>query len=224
MFAGILGVALWPLYFTGVTSFYPGQAHARIMADGLFGGCIFGFLGTAMPRMLAAPPFETRNVLVLFCLHLATVLAFAAEKIFWGDNLFLVLLCVFAALMLRRARHRKDIPPPGFVLVGLSFLSVFAGTVLAVIQPWSDELDYRWVTLQKLFFGHSGNLERLKARNWGLLIAVALMLFGMATRISGDFWPRIMASHYIYGAVLWTAGVLLWSSYVLPKIVQVEIE
>ena len=50
VFAGILGVALWPLYFTGVTGFYPGQAHARIMAYGLFGGFIFGFLGTAMPR------------------------------------------------------------------------------------------------------------------------------------------------------------------------------
>ncbi|HEX9256014.1 MAG TPA: NnrS family protein, partial [Candidatus Angelobacter sp.] len=53
VFAGILGVALWPLYFTGVSSFYPGQAHARIMAYGLFGGFIFGFLGTAMPRMLS---------------------------------------------------------------------------------------------------------------------------------------------------------------------------
>ena len=76
VFAGILGVALWPLYFTGVTGFYPGQAHARIMAYGLFGGFIFGFLGTAMPRMLTAPPLGTRNVLVLFCLHVATVLAF----------------------------------------------------------------------------------------------------------------------------------------------------
>ena len=370
VFAGILGVALWPLYFTGVTSFYPGQAHARIMAYGLFGGFIFGFLGTAMPRMLSAPPLRTRNVLLLFCLHVATVLALAAEKIFWGDSLFLVLLCVFAALMVRRTRHRKDIPPPGFVLVGLAFLSVFAGTVLAVVQPWSDELDYRWVTLQRLLsyqgfvllpilgigpfilprffglpsphdfpealapptawkqksvlalcagvlievsflleargwfraghairftttlaylvlefpfhrapkasnalgvclriafaalvsgfvlvavfpafrvsflhltliggfavitftvatrvvFGHSGNLERLKARNWWLLVAVGMMLFGMATRISGDFSPRIMASHYIYGAVIWTAGVLLWSAYVLPKIAQVEIE
>ena len=76
----------------------------------------------------------------------------------------------------------------------------------------------------RVVFGHSGNLERLKARNGWLLIAVELMLFGMATRISGDFWPRIMASHYIYGAVIWTVGVLLWSSYVLPKIAQVEVE
>jgi len=370
VFAGILGVALWPLYFAGVTSFYPGQGHARIMTYGLFGGFIFGFLCTAMPRMLSAPALWTRNVLVLFCLHVATVLAFAAEKILWGDSLFLVLLCVFATLMLWRARLRKDMPPPGFVLVGLAFLSVFAGTVLAVVEARSEELDARWVTLQRLLsyqgfvllpilgigpfilprffgllsphdfpealappgawkkkaalalgagvlievsflleargwfraghairfvttlvylilefpiqrapkasnalgvslrlafaalvggfvlialfpafrvsllhltliggfavitftvatrvvFGHSGNLEKLKARNWWLLVALGLMLLGMATRISGDFWPKIMASHYIYGAVMWIAGVLLWSSYVLPKVWQVEAE
>ena len=103
VFAGILGVTLWPLYLTGVTSFYPGQAHARIMAYGLFGGFIFGFLGTAMPRMLSAPPLGTRNVLVLFCLHLAMLLALAAEKIFGGDSLFLVLLCVFAG-------HQTPVP------------------------------------------------------------------------------------------------------------------
>lgn len=368
--AGILGVALWPLYFGGVTSFYPGQAHGRIMAYGLFGAFILGFLGTAMPRMLSAPPLGTRNVLLLVCLHVATVVAFAAQRILWGDSLFLALLCVFAALMISRARHRKDTPPPGFVLVGLAFLSVFAGTALAVLQPGTDETASRWITLQRLLsyqgfvllpilgigpfilprffglpsphdfpealappgawkkkaalalgtgvlieasffieaagwfrsahairfattlvylllefpfhkapkisnavgaslriafaalvggfifialfpayrvsllhltliggfavitftvatrvvFGHSGHLEKLKGRNRWLPIAVGLMLFGMATRISGDFWPQIMASHYIYGALIWIAGVLIWSSFVLPKVLQVENE
>jgi len=50
--AGIAGVSLWPLYFLHVTETYPGVSHARIMACGFFGGFIFGFLGTAMPRML----------------------------------------------------------------------------------------------------------------------------------------------------------------------------
>ena len=36
--------------------------------------------------------------------------------------------------------------------------------------------------------------------------------------------PRIMASCYSYGAIMWIAGVLLWSSYVLPKVWQVEAE
>src|SRR6266571_7667535 len=110
VFAGILGVTLWPLYFTGVTSFYPGQAHARIMAYGLFGGFIFGFLGTAMPRLLSLPPLGTRNVLLLLALHLTMVLAFAAQKILWGDVLFLSVLLLFLALILRRLSRRQDTP------------------------------------------------------------------------------------------------------------------
>jgi uncharacterized protein involved in response to NO len=51
-----------------------------------------------------------------------------------------------------------------------------------------------------------------------------MMLFGMATRISGDFWPKITASHYIYGAIIWIAAVLLWSWYALPNVMRVESE
>ena len=50
------------------------------------------------------------------------------------------------------------------------------------------------------------------------------MLFGMGTRISGDFWPKIMASHYIYGALLWIGGALVWAFYVLPKVRLAEAE
>jgi uncharacterized protein involved in response to NO len=368
--AGILGVSLWPLHFSGLTSLYPGQAHARIMAYGLFGGFIFGFLGTAMPRMLSAPPLGVGNVLALFGLHLSMVAAFAMQKLIWGDSLFLALLCFFAVLMFRRARHRRDTPPPGFALVGLAFLCVSAGTALAVIQPGSDEGSAYWVSLQRLLsyqgfvllpilgigpfilprffglpsshdfpeslsprvawkkkaalalgagglilasffmevegwfraahgvrfgtivlylalefpfslapkfrnafgaalhiafaalvsgfivialwpafrvsllhltliggfavitftvatrvvFGHSGNLEKLRGRNGWMLIAVGLMLLGMATRISGDFWPKIMVSHYSWGAVIWIAGVLVWSCFVLPKVLRADDE
>jgi uncharacterized protein involved in response to NO len=340
------------------------------MADGLFGGFIFGFLGTAMPRMLSAQPLGARNVLLLVGLHFAMALSFFLGKVAVGDHLFLALLLVFLLLMGRRAMQRKDTPPPGFSLVGLAFLCVLAGTALAVWQHYQEEPSVYWVLLQRLLsyqgfvllpilgvgpfilprffglqsphdfpemrvptaewrrkaalalgvggtiigsffveaagayrlanalrfaatllylllefpfhrapkagsalgaslrtafavlvagfiavalwpgfrvallhltliggfavitfvvatrvvFGHSGNLERLKGRNRWLLVAVGLMLFAMATRISGDFWPAIMASHYIYGAVIWICGVLLWSFYVLPKVRQVEEE
>src|ERR1043165_8817257 len=147
--AGILGVGLWPLYFTGLTTFYPGQAHARVMAYGLFGGFIFGFMGTAMPRLLSVPVLGTRNALTLLSLHLAMVLAFAGQKIFCGDVLFLSLLLLFLTLMLRRLRHRQDTPPPGFTLVGLAFLCVLTGAVLALFQPWLDESGAYWIELQK---------------------------------------------------------------------------
>lgn len=368
--AGILGVGLWPLHFGGLTSFYPGQAHARLMAYGFFGGFIFGFLGTAMPRMLSAPTLGLGNVLLLLGLHLTVVVAFATQHIALGDRLFLALLGLFALLMFRRARHRKDMPPPGFVLVGLAFLCVAAGTLLAVFQPGHDEAGAYWVNLQRLLcyqgfvllpilgigpfilprffgllsphdfpesmapagawkkkaalalgagglivasffievegwfraayavrfatvfaylalefpfhrapkfsnmlgaslriafaalvggfivialwpasrvgllhltliggfavvtftvatrvvFGHSGNLEKLHGRNWWMLVAVALMLVGMATRISGDFWPSILVSHYSLGAVIWITGALVWSCFVLPKVLQADNE
>lgn len=367
--AGILGVALWPLHFSGIVSFYPGQAHVRLMAYGFFGAFIFGFLGTALPRMFSARPFGLRNVALLGVVYSAMVIAFAAGKIVWGDALLLVLLLLFFTIVIPRALQRKDTPPPGFVLVGLAWMCVIAGAVLAIFQT-RMELDLFWVNLQRLLssqgfvllpilgigpfllprffglesthdfpemtrpssawlrkallalmaglaviasfvleargefrwahglrfatcliylglefpfsrapkfssslgaslrvafaillagfltvavfpeyrvgllhltlvggfavitfvvatrvvFGHSGNLPGLKTGNRWLLVAVGLMLFGMATRISGDFWPKIMASHYNYGALLWAAGVLIWAWKVLPKVRQVDRE
>jgi hypothetical protein len=81
-----------------------------------------------------------------------------------------------------------------------------------------------FVVATRVVFGHSGNLALLKGRNRWLLIAVSLMLFGMATRISGDFWPKILASHYIYGSLIWIAGMLLWAGHVLPKVLMADTE
>lgn len=362
-------MALWPLYFWGVTQFYPGQTHARIMIYGLFGGFIFGFLGTAMPRMLSSNSFRLLEVVPLVTLHLAMVFSLAAGKTFLGDALFLALLAIFFVCIALRASQRQDTPPPGFVLVGLAFLCVLTGTIFSVVENFR-EIDLFWITLGRLLsyqgfillpilgigpfllprlfgmennhdfpealsptkdwkkkallaltigliivgsffieamawirsanavrfaatlvylrlempfhrapkannplgfsiriafigvlagffaivifpgyrvsllhltlvggfavitfvvatrvvFGHSGNSALLKKRNRWLLVAVGLMLFGMATRISGDFWPKVTESHYVYGAILWIIGVLLWSVYVLPKVLVVEKE
>ena len=81
-----------------------------------------------------------------------------------------------------------------------------------------------FVVATRVVFGHSGNLALVKGRNRWLLVAVGLMWFGMATRISGDFWPKILASHYTYGAIAWIAGVLLWAFHVLPKVLVTESE
>jgi uncharacterized protein involved in response to NO len=367
--AGIIGVALWPLYFTGLIDFYPGLGHARIMAYGLFGGFIIGFLGTAMPRMLTARPLYPMEVLPLVIAHLLMVFAYVFGKIQLGDSLFLFLLIGFITSMLFRLKQRKDLPPPGFVLVFLALLCVMTGTILALVTNYV-EMDPSWTSLQRLLssqgfvllpilgigpfllprflgmqsahdfpesrapsrawlkkavlafaagvliistffieakgwlhtayairaaivlayfkfempfhrgpdgrnalgiairlsllgivagfiavaafpayrvallhltliggfavitftvatrvaFGHSGNLARLKGRNRWLLIAIGLMLFGMTTRISGDFWPKIMASHYIYGGLVWIAGVLLWAAYVLPKVFMADVD
>jgi uncharacterized protein involved in response to NO len=365
--AGIIGVALWPLYFWGVDSFYPGQTHPRLMAYGFFGGFILGFLGTALPRMLDAPKFTLLEVAPLILLHSAMVAALAFGKLLAGEILFLLLLLLFFTCALRRAPKRKDLPPPGFVLVALAMLCVTAGTALAILQQ-VRELDVFWVSLQRLLsyqgfvllpilgispfllprffgqasphdlpaaltpgpewrrkaalalvagaviiisfvveaagwlrsayaarflatlaytlhelplhrtlkgkttlglalqlafpgiligflsaalwpgyrvgllhitliggfavitltvatrvvFGHCGSSGLLAKRHRWFLVTLSLMVLGMSTRISGDFWPKVMPSHYVYGSLLWIAGVLLWSAYVLPKIILAE--
>ena len=122
--AGIIGVLLWPLHLSGVLSAYPGQAHARIMAHGLFGGFIFGFLGTAMPRMLSANPLRAFETIPLLLVHLIAVFAYALGNQHAGDVAFLVLIAGFVACIAPRVQQRKYLPPPGFVLVGLSLLCV----------------------------------------------------------------------------------------------------
>jgi hypothetical protein len=97
--------------------------------------------------------------------------------------------------------------------VGLLHLTLVGG--FAVIT---------FVVATRVVFGHSGNLAKLKTGNWWLVVAVLLMLLGMATRISGDFWPKIMASHYNYGALFWALGVVLWAIKVLPKVRLIEEE
>jgi uncharacterized protein involved in response to NO len=44
---GIVGVALWPLYYAGFATTYPGTMHARLMVEGFMASFIIGFLGTA---------------------------------------------------------------------------------------------------------------------------------------------------------------------------------
>jgi hypothetical protein len=313
-----------------------------------------------MPRMLSAQPLRMFEVVPLLLVYLTAVLSYATGHLQWGDGAFVLLIFGFASCMAPRIRRRKDLPPPGFVLVGLSFLCVASGTVLAILEnpdnlflitlqrlltyqgfallpilgigpfilprffgmpsphdlpdstgvtgawlrkaalaagagsvvigsffleaggslrlayairfaaamlyiilemPWKAAPKsgnafgaairislfailsgflaivfypaYRvgllhltlvggfamitFAVATRVLFGHSGNLAQLKKKNRWFPIALGLMLLGMATRISGDFWPKIMASHYTYGAIFWIVGVLLWAIFALPK-------
>lgn len=359
--AGVVGVALWPLHVAGLVPVYPAVAHARIMAFGLFGGFIAGFLGTALPGILQVPRLSVRQVVALAGVHVAMVGAYAAGAIPAGDALFAVLLGAMGVLLLRRLRARRAAPPPGFVLVGLGAACAAAGIVLALVghaaplgrfgavlqrllayqgfvllpilgvgpfllpgvlgppaaggAPVSLGPAPSWrrmavqagaagalvlvsfvveaagmtraghalrlavvvgyaartlpalrrahrggaqaravglaflslaagllsvaiwpaqrtallhlmlaggfgvitfVVAMRVAFIHAGRQDRLAERHRWLLVAVGLMLFGMATRVSGDFLPDIRLTHYAYGAAVWIAGVGLWAAYVLP--------
>src|SRR6476469_7684647 len=63
---GLAGVSLWVLYYCGSGVSYPNVAHARLMIEGMMASFIFGFLGTAGPRLTSAPHFSISEVGILF--------------------------------------------------------------------------------------------------------------------------------------------------------------
>ena len=65
----------------------------------------------------------------------------------------LLLLAMLAASLVWRVRKRTDLPPPGFVLVGLAFLSAAAGTMLALLQNRLEGY-YFWLALRPLLQFH----------------------------------------------------------------------
>jgi uncharacterized protein involved in response to NO len=138
-FLGAAGVSLWLLYYLGAGVPYPNVAHARLMIEGMMASFIFGFLGTAGPRLTSAPHFSTGEVALLFTLDLLAAGAHAADAHRFGDVCFLICLLLFAGILFRRFRLRKDNPPPNFVLVALGLLSGIAG---AGLVAWSEDAQY----------------------------------------------------------------------------------
>ena len=135
---GISGVSLWPLYFSGLHKFYPGPMHSRLMIEGFLAGFVFGFLGTALPRLLSAPPLGRGELWTLLTLYLLTAGLHIGEQPRAGDATFIVLMLLFGGCMITRVRHRAELPPPGFVLVAFGFLSGLSGPILWLcgLQGW----------------------------------------------------------------------------------------
>src|SRR5215467_7007401 len=89
---GVVGVALWPLFVWHVVTFYPAQAHVRLMIEGLMASFIIGFLGTAGPRLLDASPFAAAETSALFALQIVIAWLQLAQRQTAGDLVFLTLL------------------------------------------------------------------------------------------------------------------------------------
>ena len=127
---GFAGVSLWPLFFLGAISTYPATAHARLMIEGFVTCFIFGFLGTAGPRVMSVPHFSGAEVSRLMVLVVATTLAHLVGRHVAGDGLFAATLLLFAVSLGRRFLRREHSPPPNFVFVALGLLNGLVGSAL----------------------------------------------------------------------------------------------
>lgn len=136
---GIVGVSLWMLYYLGAGVPYPSVAHARLMIEGLMASFIFGFLGTAGPRLTSAPHFSLTEIGTVFSLDLIAAGAHTGGAHRLGDVCFVICLLLFARMLLRRFRQRKDNPPPNFILVAFGILG---GIIGAALLAYSEDAQY----------------------------------------------------------------------------------
>lgn len=102
-----------------------------------------------MPRMLDAPPLRAGEVSYMVgMLCLVGGSHFLGHSV-TGDSLFLLLLLSFPLIMRSRFVARKDVPPPGFLLVGLGWMSAVVGTSILLLFPFIT-LDAFWYSLANL--------------------------------------------------------------------------
>lgn len=147
LFLGMIGVSLWIFYYAGITDSYPGISHARLMIEGFIASFVIGFLGTAGPRLMAAPHFSRVELFVLLTLELLSAGLHLNGANRAGDVCFGISLSVFAVVLARRFVRRRDSPPPNFLLVGLSLVNALVGTVLlAVFENKAYSVPYRMGT------------------------------------------------------------------------------
>lgn len=128
---GIAGVMMWPLFYQGKLSFYPGINHAHLMIQAFGGAFVIGFLGTAGPRILTAPRLRPWELVSLFVLHLASGICHLRGLTTWGDRLFLATLVAFIlALAARVIFFRKNLPPPPLLLAATGLICGLVGMLM----------------------------------------------------------------------------------------------
>lgn len=129
---GVIGVMLWPAHVWAGAP-YPIESHAGIMIQGFLTCFVIGFLGTALPRLLDVRRLGlVETSLYAIGLLVVSALLLAGQRVL-ADAAFLLVLSLFMLSLLNRARFRRDIPPPGFVLVLLGMLCAWVGSVVLLI-------------------------------------------------------------------------------------------
>ncbi|CAA6679438.1 MULTISPECIES: NnrS family protein [unclassified Lentimonas] len=141
---GIIGVALWPLFFAGALNYYPALAHPRLMIDGFAAFFIFGFMMTAGPRLLGAPAFGSKCICAIFGLACLSNLAFVFNQLALGDTLFALATLALLLKAYRAYCARTDMPPPGFPLAALGLICACVGSSLLALTAtiWPNATAY----------------------------------------------------------------------------------
>ena len=207
--AAIGGVLLWPMLYAGWLSFYPGEAHTRLMIEGFLGAFVLGFIGTAFPRLVGNRAWSGGELGALLLLWALTVASHAAGHVPAGDAAFSGLLVVLLAGMVRRWIHgHRDTPPPGFVLAfaGLLGGAVASGVLARSAMPGAVPLAWArlWLFQGFLLLPLMGIGPYLLPRFFGMTSSHS---FDDSPTPPAGWWPRALAAT--------AAGLLVIGSFAL---------
>jgi uncharacterized protein involved in response to NO len=156
---GVFGVLMWPLYVWKINPVYPGPYHARVMIEGFLTAFVFGFLGTALPRMLDVPRFTLAETLGFAGALIGITCLHGTGQTHWGDLLFLfTVLALLGVLGTRALLFRKDVPPPGFVLVPVGLGCALFGSATQIIAQVSGSALPEWMPRLGRLLLHQGYL------------------------------------------------------------------
>jgi uncharacterized protein involved in response to NO len=211
---------------------YQGFVLLPILGVGTF--VLPRFLGLpvtgAYPDSRTPPPGWWREAGLAFAVGVVLLGTFFLEAAGWYRVAYAARFMIAGGWLFTRVRLRPDLAwKTGAVLMIVTGMVLLpAGyLVLALFPVWRTALlhivlggGFGFITLgvaMRVMYGHSGIRDRLRHHTGWWITAGVLMLLGLASRISADFIPRLLVSHYIYGALFWVAGMLLWSAWVLPR-------
>lgn len=231
---GFAGMLMWIIPGAIATSesyrfanllLYQGFALAPVMGVGVF----------FFPRLLGGSfgeprsPREARRLCISMTVAAVVLVASFAVEVWWHRQAGLFMRAAAFVFVLAHVRWRKaaDLPHVGTLGNALRFLCLPLALTGLLASAIATAQHIAWMHLlygtgfglvclisaSRVIFGHSGDVSRFANRSWPARLIVAALVIAVATRISADFMPAIMISHYEYAAIFWVTGAggwLLW--------------
>ena len=76
----------------------------------------------------------------------------------------------------------------------------------------------------RVLLGHAGRSDLMGRWLKPVVWMVAMVALAALTRVTANFLPEIMISHWIYAALAWVAGVVVWAVFLLPWVRKTDEE
>ena len=70
----------------------------------------------------------------------------------------------------------------------------------------------------RVLLGHAGRTDLMQRWLKPVVWMVGFVALAALTRVTANFLPAIMVSHWIYAALSWVIGVVVWAAFLLPWI------